>query len=312
MSSRIRSGGSRRAADSANWPPGTGRTLYPRSLSMPASTWRLAGVSSTTRMPAGRPARALALSGFNGRPRAEEVKEGLVLEAFGQAAEAPGPAGVAGLALPDRRQQPVQVGRDDGVPHGPDKVVRPTRERLGGEPGRLLRGHGRDVLGVVVFHPRVGVDLFKQVSVPEWLAQEIVRTDRQQLLAVLVHRTGRHGDDLGGLAADRGPDAADRLDAVHDRHAEVHQDQVGPPFLELLHGLRPVGRQPGLEPDRGEQLGQQLAVVLDVVGDEYPARGLAGPEAQDVPGLVFRLDRPGLPLLQRQVDGERAALADLA
>ena len=36
-----------RAASSASLPPGTGRTLYPRSLSMPASTWRLAGVSST-------------------------------------------------------------------------------------------------------------------------------------------------------------------------------------------------------------------------------------------------------------------------
>ena len=33
--------------DSASLPLGTGRTLYPRSLSMPASTWRLAGVSST-------------------------------------------------------------------------------------------------------------------------------------------------------------------------------------------------------------------------------------------------------------------------
>src|SRR5205807_1355258 len=43
-----------------------------------------------------------------------------------------------------------------------------------------------------------------------------------------------------------------------------------------------------------------------------PARGLAGSETQDVPGLVFRLDRPGLPLLQRQVDDEHAALADLA
>src|SRR5436305_1817245 len=64
MSSRIRSGGSRRAASSASLPPGTGRTLYPRSLSMPASTWRLAGVSSTTRMSAGRPASFCGLSGF--------------------------------------------------------------------------------------------------------------------------------------------------------------------------------------------------------------------------------------------------------
>src|SRR4051794_24245674 len=156
MSSRIRSGGSRRAARSASSPPGTGRTLYPRSLSMPASTWRLAGVSSTTRMPAGRPVWMLASSGFNGGLQTEEVKEGLVLEALRQAAQAAGDAGVAGFALLDRGQQPVQVRRDDRVPHGPDQVVRPARERLGGEPGRLLRG-GRGIIGVVVFHPRVGV-----------------------------------------------------------------------------------------------------------------------------------------------------------
>src|SRR5438309_1739971 len=112
MSSRIRSGGSRRAASSASSPPGTGRTLYPRSLSMPASTWRLAGVSSTTRMSAGRPAPTLAFSGFNGAPPAEEIQEGLVLEALRQAAQAPGDAGVAGFALLDRGEQPVQVRRE--------------------------------------------------------------------------------------------------------------------------------------------------------------------------------------------------------
>src|SRR5437868_3444058 len=64
MSSRIRSGGSRRAASSASLPLGTGRTLYPRSLSMPASTWRLAGVSSTTRMLAGCSAPLFGFPGF--------------------------------------------------------------------------------------------------------------------------------------------------------------------------------------------------------------------------------------------------------
>src|SRR5450432_140871 len=68
MSSRIKSGGSRCAASSASLPLGTGRTLYPRSLSMPASTWRLAGVSSTTKRLAGCPAPLLGFSGFNGCP----------------------------------------------------------------------------------------------------------------------------------------------------------------------------------------------------------------------------------------------------
>src|SRR5947209_20544464 len=116
MSSRIRSGGSRRAARSASSPPGTGRTLYPRSLSMPASTWRLAGVSSTTRMPAACPTPVLDFFGFNGGPGAEEVKEGLVLEAFRQVAEAPSDAGAAGFAPFNRGEPPVQVRRDDRVP----------------------------------------------------------------------------------------------------------------------------------------------------------------------------------------------------
>src|SRR3954471_5491013 len=99
MSSRIRSGGARRAARSASSPPGTGRTLYPRSLSMPANTWRLAGVSSTTGMLGGCPAALSGGSGFKGGSRAEQIEQFLVLEAFGQAAQSPSDAGVAGLQL---------------------------------------------------------------------------------------------------------------------------------------------------------------------------------------------------------------------
>src|SRR4051812_47258584 len=152
MSSRIRSGGAFRAASSANLPPGTGRTLYPRSLSMPASTWRLAGVSSTTRMLAGGPAPRSCTSRLNGGPPAEQVKKFLVLEAPGQAAQPAGRARVAGFDVPDLGQQQVQVGRDDGVPHRADDVVRPARQGPGGEFGRRLRVRGRGGLGVDVFH----------------------------------------------------------------------------------------------------------------------------------------------------------------
>src|SRR4051794_34165922 len=75
MSSRIRSGGSRRAASSASLPPGTGRTRYPRSLSMPASTWRLAGVSSTARMLAGWAASRFGVSGINAGSRSRTVDD---------------------------------------------------------------------------------------------------------------------------------------------------------------------------------------------------------------------------------------------
>ena len=82
--------------------------------------------------------------------------------------------------------------------------------------------------------------------------------------------------------------------------------------FKLLDGFRSVGRQPDLESDRGQKLGQQLAVILDVVGDQHAARRLPGLEPQDVPRLVFRLNRLGLALLQRQLDDENAAFANLA
>src|SRR5688572_21968532 len=163
MSSRIRSGGSRWAASRASLPPGTGRTLYPRSLSMPASTWRLAGVSSTTRMLAGCPAPRSGPSGLNGGPPTEEVEKFLVLEALGQAAQPAGGARVAGFNVPDLGQQQVQVGRDDGVPHRVDDVVRPARQAPGGEVGRVPRVRGNGGFGVDVFHPDVGVDLLEQL-----------------------------------------------------------------------------------------------------------------------------------------------------
>src|SRR3954469_18382226 len=111
MSSRIKSGGSRCAAASASLPLGTGRTLYPRSLSIPASTWRLAGVSSTIRMLAGCATLAFlsGLVGFNGGSCAEKVEQFLVLEPFGQAAQSLGNARIAGIDLLNSRKQLVKV-----------------------------------------------------------------------------------------------------------------------------------------------------------------------------------------------------------
>ena len=234
------------------------------------------------------------------------------MEAFGQTAQPLGNAGIAGFNLLDPCQQLVQIRRDDGFTHRVDEVLRPARQGLGCEFGRFLLGRGCGLLGVNVLHSQVGVNLLEQLGFPERLADKIVGADRHQLLAVFVHRTGRHGDDLGFLAAGHGPDPADRLMAVHHRHAEIHQDQMGPPFLKLLDGFRSVGRQPDLETDRGQKLRQELAVILDVVGNQHPARRLPGLELQDMPGLVFRLNRLGLPLLQRQVNDENAAFANLA
>ena len=112
-----------------------------------------------------------------------------------------------------------------------------------------IQGCDCGIRGVNVLHPRVGVNLLEQLDFPERLADKIVGADRHQVLAVLIHRTGRHRDNLRILAAGRGPDPADGLVAVHHRHAEIHQDQLGPPLLKLLDGLQSVGRQADLEAD---------------------------------------------------------------
>ncbi len=118
----------------------------------------------------------------------------------------------------------------------------------------------------------MGLNLPEELRLLEWLADEIVGADPQQFLAVLVQRTRGHGDDLELLAAGRGPDLSDRLVAIHHRHAEIHQDEVGPPELELPDRLLTVARQPDLEADRPEDLHEQFAIILDVVGDQDPAR----------------------------------------
>src|SRR4051794_40945 len=139
MSSRIRSGGSRRAARSASLPLGTGRTLYARSLSMPASTWRLAGGSSTTRMlTADPPAASFGFSGFKGRSRAEEIEKFLVVEAFGEPSEFSRDARIACFHQLNLRQQLIQIRGDDRFTHRLDQILRPIGKRLGRQAGRRL------------------------------------------------------------------------------------------------------------------------------------------------------------------------------
>ena len=117
------------------------------------------------------------------------------------------------------------------------------------------------------------VDLAKQFGFAEWFADEVISADLHQLLAVFVHRTCGDGDDLRLFAAGHRADPADRFLSIHDRHAKVHQDQMRLPLLESLHRLRTVIGQPNLESDRSQKLSQQLAVVIDIVGDQTRQAG---------------------------------------
>jgi hypothetical protein len=49
---------------------------------------------------------------------------------------------------------------------------------------------------------------------------------------------------------------------------------MGPPSLKLLDGFLSIVRQPDLKPYRSQELRQQLAVILNVVGNQHPARRL--------------------------------------
>ncbi len=99
--------------------------------------------------------------------------------------------------------------------------------------------------------------------------------------------------------------------AVHHGHANIHEDEVGPPTLELLDGLLPVARQPDLEADGPEDLHQQFAIILDVVGNQHAALFLSGLEAQDRRRLVDERDRLHIALVQGEMDREDASLCRL-
>ena len=55
-----------------------------------------------------------------------------------------------------------------------------------------------------------------------------------------------------------------------------------------------------------------MAIILDIVGNQYATRRLSGLKPQDMPRLVARLNFLSFPFLQRQANHENAAFADLA
>jgi hypothetical protein len=82
-------------------------------------------------------------------------------------------------------------------------------------------------------------------------------------------------------AAACGPDRADRLDAVHLRHLDVHRDQVGLELLQLRHGdLAVDGGTHDLDVGVcGQHVGHDLADDDGIVDDHHPDRVHACPPA---------------------------------
>ena len=74
----------------------------------------------------------------------------------------------------------------------------------------------------------------------------------------LVQRFGESADEDNGNPVEIviGLELFAHLVTVHLRHVDIQQDQMGPPILERLDGFRSVIRQPDLESDGAEKLGQ--------------------------------------------------------
>ena len=74
--------------------------------------------------------------------------------------------------------------------------------------------------------------------------------------------------------ASRPAQTADRsggVEAVHDRHAQVHQHQVRTGVPGEVERLLAIAGQRHVEAERLEHLPQQLAVLLLIVGDQDAA-----------------------------------------
>ncbi len=78
---------------------------------------------------------------------------------------------------------------------------------------------------------------------------------------------GGHHDD-SGLGAQT-LDAFERLDAVHARHAQVHDDEIVEAGAEPLHGRRAVGGGVDLVAVALEDRSQEFQHAGLVVDDEY-------------------------------------------
>src|SRR5207253_7589253 len=172
-----------------------------------------------------------------------------------------------------------QVGRDQGLAHAAfagieeeDLSMLPAARGLavGGGRGRGGRCAGR-------FGEEGFLLLFELVDAPDTGDQLVTREGLDQELAgprlhsppqVVPLALDRHDDDRGPgrlLGQHLG-----RLDAVHDRHVDVHQDQVRGDLLRLLDALLAIDGggddlDVGLE---GEQLLEIVQRAGDVVHDQ--------------------------------------------
>ena len=115
---------------------------------------------------------------------------------------------------------------------------------------RVGTGHGWQ-RGAATLTKKVP-DRVGQSFVGRALVQEVVRAGRKRPLFGDVARQHRQSDNHG--VGTRGPDPGEGVEATHDRHEEVQQDDLGAKSDGLLDGLQAVPGLPHhLEPARASQ-----------------------------------------------------------
>jgi hypothetical protein len=109
------------------------------------------------------------------------------------------------------------------------------------------------------------------------LEQEPACAGAQRLVDVLVHVERGQDDDLARQGVGPADDLPGRREAVHRRHPDVHQDDVGPQPAGLRHRVHPVDRRPddreigfGVQ-DQPQAGAHQLLVVDDQDADRHAA-----------------------------------------
>ncbi|KFB69802.1 MAG: hypothetical protein CAPSK01_000515 [Candidatus Accumulibacter vicinus] len=149
----------------------------------------------------------------------------------------------------------------------------------------------------------------EQFRIAEGLAQKVVATGIQNLLALLLETAGRESNDFGLVSRCGGLDPPRRFAPVHAGHAHVHQDQLRLPAMPLVDGLLTVAGLGQLETQWFQQAQQQAAVIDVVIHHQNATGGLTGfqTEYRQVlgRGLRGRLCR----VLNRNLETERATHA---
>jgi len=106
------------------------------------------------------------------------------------------------------------------------------------------------------------------------LAQHTIKAIR---CALRIARIRSHGEDRNGRRTRSLAQADTRFDAVHLRHPQIEENDVGLEVLGLGHGLAAIRRGADLKPQQREERTEEQSRVSAIVGHQNPdgRRGVA-------------------------------------